>query len=559
MLLKGLVPERSALLSGAALLSCLFVYYYTVVYYNYLPSGEDVAFIGAVGFPLEWFTQGYSDYFNVYPEWGSPRDTQLLKPVTNFMGLINDALFGEHYALYFALFFLIQFTGFVIVLRLLREGSVPALPAAFAALLFLVNPAFVSAGLWCLVCQFDVWAAVWALAAFFMLWHGRNVLALLLLTLAVFTKETAAFAPIAAALSLLIWRRDRRSAILMLLPLLLWAGARAVVYGDVLDERVGGTASSIAVGLLFWPTGVTDAAFIEQFDSSIALDRHNIISLGFLVANIALWLFILCAAAVTARRQFASAAGGGKNSNLIAALLIWTLGALSIGVLAAHQTRYGASSYAFLYLFLVTFLFSSEIRIPRWIAAIVLLVFATGTAWHAQANLRLISRWEYTDAPTRALHDALRNLPQDGRLVYVVNAPPAFIPAMRYLNRAWLLNLEVIIINHVQRCEGTANGGTTQFIGASADVLDVRIPACARFEFHQVSPELLQRGITETLVRQGVGTYQFPDGVVVSPNGNPADLSNLGRSLTFRVEAGRSPIIIAYEWRTAQYRVISPS
>ena len=305
MLLKGLVPERSALLWGAALLACLFLYYYAIVYYNYLPSGEDAAFIGALDSPAEWFTQGYADYFHVYPEWGFPRDTELLKPVTNIVGFINDALFGDHYALHFALFFLIQFAGFVLFLRLLRETAVPAFPASCMALLFLVNPAFVNAGLWCLVCQFDVLAAVWALAAFLMLWRGRNILALLFLTLAVFTKETAAFAPIAAALSVVIWSGKWRSAILMLLPLLLWAGARSLAYGGVLDGRLDTSAGSIATGLVFWPTGVTDAAFIEQLGPSLALDRHSIISLGFLIANIVLWAFILYAAAVTARQQFA--------------------------------------------------------------------------------------------------------------------------------------------------------------------------------------------------------------------------------------------------------------
>ncbi len=559
MLLKGLVPERSALLWGAALLACLFLYYYAVVYYNYLPSGEDAAFIGALDSPAEWFTRGYADYFHVYPEWGFPRDTELLKPVTNIVAFINDALFGDHYALHFALFFLIQFAGFVLFLRLLRETAVPAFPASCMALLFLVNPAFVNAGLWCLVCQFDVLAAVWALAAFLMLWRGRNILALLFLTLAVFTKETAAFAPIAAALSVVIWSGKWRSAILMLLPLLLWAGARSLAYGGVLDGRLDTSAGSIATGLVFWPTGVTDAAFIEQLGPSLALDRHSIISLGFLIANIVLWAFIFYAAAVTARQQFARAADRGKNSSLLAALLIWTLGALSIGVLAAHQTRYGASSYAFLYLFLATFLFSSEVRIPRWVAASVMLVFAAGTAWHSQANLRLISRWQSIASPSRSLHDALRKLPQDGRLVYVVNAPPAFIPAMKYLNRAWSLNLEVVVINHFRGCERAADDGMTQFVGSSADVLDLRIPDCAQLEFYRVSPELLQRGVTGTLARAGVGTYQFPDGVVPASNGNPAGLAQLGRSLTFRIEPGRSPTVIAYEWRAAEYRVVSPS
>jgi hypothetical protein len=558
MPLKGLVSERSTLLGGVALLSCLFVYYYLIVYRDYLPGADDVAFIGALASPADWFTQGYSNYFDVYPEWGPARNTDLLKPVTNSVGYFNQTLFGEHYALHFALFFLIQFGGLVVFLRLLRESSVPALPAAFMGLLFLVNPAFVNAGLWCLACHFDVLAGQLALVAFLMLWRGNNAWALLFLTLAIFTKETAAFAPVAAALSILMWGRERRSAVLMLLPLLLWAGLRGLAYGGVLGGRLDAPVGSFALGLLFWPTGVTDAGLIEQLDSTIALDRHNIISLGFLIANVVLWAFILYATVITARRQFVRSPHPGKDVKLIATLLIWTLGALSIGVLVAHEARYGGSYYTFLYLFLAVFLFSSETRVPRWVAASVLLVFAAGTVWHAQENLRVISRWQYTEAPTRALHDALRELPQDGRVVYVINAPRGFVPAMKYLNRAWSLNLEVVVINHVQRCEGPANGGMTRFAGSGGDVLEVRIPDCALFDFFRVSPALLQRGITGPLERQGVGTYHFPDGVIRS-NGNQADLADLGHSLTFRIESGRSPTVIAYEWKALQYKVVSPS
>ena len=553
---KGFASERPALLWGAVLLSCLFAYYYSIVYYNYVPSGEDAAFIGALDFPSEWFTQGYAQYFHVYPEWVSPRDTELLKPVTNLVAFFADALFGEHYALHFVLFFLIQLAGFFIVLRICRESSVPPLPAACFGLLFLVNPAFVNAGLWCLACHFDVWAGLWALSAFWALWRGRNVLALLFLTLAAFTKETAAFAPIAAALSVVIWGRDRRTAVLMLLPLVIWAGARTLAYGGVLDDRVDGEATSIAIGLLFWPTGVTESAFIERLSSAIAMDRHSIVSLGFIAANIVFWGLIVYAASVVVRQQLDRSAPHAENSRLPAALLIWALGALSIGVIAAHEARYGASTYAFLYLFLAAILFAPGSRIPRWVSAGVMLVFAAGTLWHAQANLRLIGRWQDIASPNRSLYDALHALPQDGRLVYVINAPPTFIPAMKYLNRGWSLNLEVVVINQFQGCERATDAGATQ-LGGSGGVLDVRIPDCAQFNFYNVSRDLLQQGVMGSLARRDVGTYRFPDGAVSAANGNPVGLAGLGRSLTFEIEPGRSPTVVAYRWDTAGYRVVS--
>lgn len=109
--------------------------------------GDEPAFVSAtLELQAAWFTRGYLDYFDVYPEWDSVHSTDLLKPVANVVGYINHVLFGSNYSLHFVTFFLIQFIGLVVFVRLLRELSVPSLPAACMALLFLFNPAFMNAG-----------------------------------------------------------------------------------------------------------------------------------------------------------------------------------------------------------------------------------------------------------------------------------------------------------------------------------------------------------------------------------------------------------------------------
>ena len=357
--------------------------------------------------------------------------------------------------MHFAVFFLMQLLGLLVFVRLLRELAVSPLPAAGMALLFLFNPAFMNDGLIALSSHFDVLAGVFAMTAFLAAWRERYGVAILCLTLAVFTKESALYAPLAAALSLMIWRRPPSMSALMLLPLPLWAVARFLAYGDVLDSGGIARPGEIATGLSIWPTGLVTVAFVRQPVLSLPLSRPDIVSAVFLLANIGLWIF-LCYAALTAMRRQVDAP---ERAKLTTGLLVWTLGALSFGVLVGYASRYGGSIYPFLYLFLAALFFSPGYRVPRWVVASVLLVFSAATAVQSARSVRGAFAWESNITPERALHDTLRALPQDGRIVLVVNAPPAMASAPGHLRRAWSLNLDVVIVNQFRGCTLSPNVG----------------------------------------------------------------------------------------------------
>ena len=540
-------------LAGAALLLSLFAYYDLTVYRAYLLRGDEPAFVSAtLESPASWFTRGYLNYFHVYPEWVTRHASPLLKPVTNAVGYLNYSLFGSRYALHFAVFFLIQFLGLLVFVRLLRELAVPPLAIAGMALLFLFNPAFMNAGLTCLSCHFDVFAGVFALAAFLALWRERYGVALLLLTLAVFTKESAVFAPLTAALSMIIWRRPLSMSALMLLPLPVWGAARFLAYGDVLDGRLASPVARIATGLTIWPTGLVPFGFLLQLGSSLPFGRTEILSSVFLIANIGLWIFLGYAAWVAARRHIEAPA----PAKLATALLVWTLGALSFGVLVGYHARYGGSIYPFLYLFFAALIFSSSstYRIPRWAAASVLLVFSAATFVQSARSVRLALVWESVIAPERALHAALRALPQDGRTIYVVNAPPGMASAPRYLNFAWSLNLKIVIVNQFDRCATSSDPGTTQFLAPGANQIGVRIPDCATFDFGAAALDVSGGGSGAVLQRNGIGTYHFPDGVVPAAANSP----EWGRTMTLRVNQENVGFtLVGYDWESAEYRVMN--
>ena len=327
-----------------------------------------------------------------------------------------------------------QLLGLLVFVRLLRELAVPPLPAAGMALLFLFNPAFMNDGLIALSSHFDVLAGVFAMTAFLAAWRERYGVAILCLTLAVFTKELALYAPLAAALSLMIWRRPPSMSALMLLPLPLWAVARFLAYGDVFDSGGIARPGEMATGLSIWPTGLVTVAFVRQLVLSFPASRADIVSAVFLLANIGLWIF-LCYAALTAMRRQVDTP---ERAKLTTGLLVWTLGALSFGVLVGYASRYGGSIYPFLYLFLAALFFSPGYRVPNWVVASVLFVFSVATAvqsaqsvrgafaWESQHHARAClaryaacapARWPHRSCRQRAACDGVRTGPSKARMV----------------------------------------------------------------------------------------------------------------------------------------------
>jgi hypothetical protein len=541
--MKALLCRLPVALTGALLLAALYVYYVLTVYRGYLLRGDEPAFVSAnLGPPGEWFTRGYLDYFHIYPEWMTLNHTDLLKPVTNIAGSLNLLLFGGNYALHFATFFLAQFAGLIIFLRLLREMDVARPLSVCMAGLFLFNPAFMNAGLTCLSCHFDVLAGIFALAAFLASWRARYGFALLFLTLALFTKESAVFAPLAAALSLVLWRRPLGTSVLMLSPLVLWFAARAAAFGDATGGRIStALGQSLLGGLTVWPSGIVPDGFAAGLFSAGPQSRGDIIDAAFLLGNVALWLFVIYAAyAVVIATRTASLKS--EREKLTPALLIWTLGALAFGVLLAHHSRYGGSYYPFFFLLLAG-LMSPAFRVTRWVTASVLMIFAAVTIVQAGRTVRLAWAWETVIAPERALHEALRAIPPSSRVVYVINAPQGLASAPEHLRKAWALDVDVVIVNQFTGCTESSDPGAVELTPAT-DALRVRVPDCARLTFTNAALP----GDRDMVLRQGIGTYEFPDAT------GAAESLELGRSMTVTLApTSERPIFLEYNWRAAAF------
>jgi hypothetical protein len=148
----------------------------------------------------------------------------------------------------------------------------------------------------------------------------------------------------------------------------------------------------------------------------------------------------------------------------------------------------------------------------------------------------------------------LQSLPQDGRTVYVVNAPAGLASAPRHLTRAWSLDLNVVIVIQFRGCEAS-DAGSTRFDVSRPDMVSVRIPDCAEFEFRTGNPVVFDGGSGVVLKRAGIGTYVFPEGVAPSPG---AFLEpGLGRSLLFEADPKETDLtLLGYNWKTGGYEPI---
>jgi hypothetical protein len=216
----------------------------------------------------------------------------------------------------------------------------------------------------------------------------------------------------------------------------------------------------------------------------------------------------------------------------LAILLTWALGALSFCVLAAPQTRYGAALYAFLPLFFAYFWTANPgTRAGAFITIGILLAV---TIWKlASFMLYAGSNATSVAAPEQALYKALASLPQDGRAIYVVNAPGMY-SAPKYLAPAWDIKDRIVFINQFVGCSQSKANDWRYSVSRTS--LSSLLPACATYVFSTVPTDVTAKAIGGQLTRPGIGLYHFPNGRMTAPAGPGKNMMSFGRELEFKFD-----------------------
>jgi hypothetical protein len=541
----------AAMLAGLLVLLGVYSYFWIRLYGGYLLIRDDPGNIGgtmAGGF-RGWLTRGMSGYYHVYPEWPQPAFSNFYRPVWNLIIYVEETVFGQHYWAWFLAFCAVQYLGTLLFLRVLHLLAVPLRPAALFAILFLFNPAFLNFGFVYPGFQFDVFASLLLLAAFCLMLEYRYGFALALIVAAVFMKETAIFAPIAAAITVFIQKRDAKWLAAMLAPLPVWITARWLTFHTVIGgtfaspATIGDLFTNIGNGVLVWPSGAVPASFPLPLTGA-----HGIAIVALLLLNAALWAILVYAGwqAVRALKRMPEQA----DSKLPAILLIWILGALSFCMLVRPQIRFGASFYAFLLLFLAHFLFTRPwpkvVRlVPILILSFVTLLRAGDFLWHA------IATYSAEKSGEKALFAELRSLPQDGRSVFVVNAP-AMVSAPTFIAKAWNLNLDIIFLDQVRGCQRAGRDDARYDL--SPATVSVEIPSCAFYVLAGVPQDIQSKALTGDLLRPGIGMYQFPNPPKGGRRLSSGDI-DFGKAL--RIRFTHSPgTILAYDWQKGTYETL---
>jgi hypothetical protein len=151
----------------------------------------------------------------------------------------------------------------------------------------------------------------------------------------------------------------------------------------------------------------------------------------------------------------------------------------------------------------------------------------------------------------KALFAALQSLPQDGRAVFVVNAP-TMLSAPRFIAKEWNLKLGITFINQFRGCS-YANSRDAWY-ELSLTSLSVEIPPCASYVFAGVPGDIQVKELAGGLPRPGVGTYQFPGHPDLSKRLNSGDI-DFGRAM--QVRSLRLPgTILVYDWQNSVYRTL---
>jgi len=538
------------MLAGLLVLLAIYSYCWIRLYSGYLLVRDDPGNVGGTmaGGLQGWLTRGMSGYYDTYPEWPQPAFSDFYRPVWNLIIYVEETVFGQHYWAWFLAYCTVQYLGTLLFLRVLRSLGVPSRPALLFAILYLFNPAFLNFGFVYPGFQFDVFASVLLLAAFWLLLEYRYGLALALIAAAVFMKETAIFAPIAAAITVFIQKRDTKWSLAMLTPLAAWGTTRWLAFHAVIGgtfespSRVGDILVNLGKGLLIWPSGAVPPSFPLRLTGA-----HGIALIALLLVNAVLWAILIYVGwrAVRALKR----APEHADSKLQAILLIWVLGALSFCMLIRPQTRFAASFYVFSLLLLAHFLFTQPW--PKYVRLVPILILSFVTLLRASDLWHAIGTYSTQNGGEKALFTELRSLPQDGRSVFVVNAP-AMLSAPTFIAKAWNLNLDIIFLDQIRGCKRAGRNDVRYDLSSRS--VSVEIPSCASYVLSGVPEDIQSKAVTGSLLRPGIGTYRFSNSPKDAKRLSTGDI-DFGRALQIRFT--HSPgTILAYDWQKGIYRTL---
>jgi len=550
-----------ALLSSALVLTAIY-FIYIQIYRNYFPFGDDPAvFQASSGNPVSWFTQGFSRYFMVYPEWRTPF-TDFMRPGVNLIIHLNQMFFGHNYAGYFISYYGAQLLVCLAALLVAQHFGVRSPWLFLVALTVAIDPAFIGLGIQRAAFYFDVWCGLFAILSLYFILERRYGLAIVALTLSLFIKETALYAPIAAAITVYMCTRRKLVSACMLLPLAIWAvswkyvfhGSSSGIYALPNQHKPGEFLQTMIQGFLIWPSGVFDEHVVRQ----ILLDHAILPNLAEIVLgalNLLLWCF-LAAIAIQLLRPFLRGEDRyGKCDPELLSLFVWLIGALSFGILVGRQSRFGGSIYPLEVICCAVVYQRTPLPIIKKMVGVAIAAIAVSFLWSAQTTIR---QRDFSQSDSmRSLVTSVRKYKSD--IIYVLNSPSAF-SAPSAIEHLAGTSSQIVVLSQFTGCPTAAwpTSAAIHLDQAKADIVS-NLPPCAHYEFDGVDSAILARGFQGNLSRGNFANYDFPDAKVTGRgllSSNLITSIDMGKQLKIEIapKADKSYTILYYDWSSGEYK-----
>lgn len=517
-----------------------------------------------------WLSSGYSTFFE-------GAGYAFIRPVSNALMAFDTAVFGTAFGFYLLPFFVLAGLGAAAASAIARAAGLPDWACLAIGLAVMLQPAMLPSGLLWVTFQQDGLAAVFGLFTALFCLRRNWALAALTALLAVFSKETGLWVPIAAALWALLYARSWRAALLLIAPLAVWMAVRIWAFGsltgDVYAVQLGGsgTIRNIIRGLVVWPTGLTSVGAIKAFAVDLqatgagAVTRHLRTALV-LGLNVALDLLILIAA-LTALKGLLSGLRGSEGDRMAddarGLVVIFAAGALGFLVIAAYALRFGPSLHSFLIL-LLAILIARPPMLPGLLRPVTVAVAALFGVLMTLASVEGVRNAAAEPEPDilRALETAVTTEPPGplGRIL-VVGAPVSG-PAPSWMMQHWNRPEDLIYGSRIHGCiqSDDAPPATTVPAPDGRVLLTLTLPDCAvTLVFWADQAGVAREGARRDLGDGVVVDYRFP-GASVSTDataGATADVA-FGPTVEVTLNPGDFDRVLVFDWRSGSYVPLNP-
>ena len=535
-------PVWSALPLGLAIFGLLWLV--NIPYRQvYQPTDNDVTALvdGLLLLPgahwEDWFTRGHVHFFDTYPEWPL-RLTAFARPTFQFVIHLAHFIFGRDWASYLAINYLgvagIAAVAFAIARTALGLGSGASL---LAALLVLVSPAVLEFSIWQIGFASESLASLLVGCAFLAVVARRDLLGIALLVVALLTKETAVWAPCAAALTVLLrpepgdaLRRRALAAAAMLLPLALWLGLRFAFFGGIGGTYATADYTPLAefLKLVAWKLAHLHHLFVQQH-VAVTEGGWALMDRAIRIGTALLMFLLLILWALNRLRATRDRIGRAVRERRLpaadAALLVTLWAAMGLAfhfALAFPSSRYAATAVMFAWPAVV----GEVARRRKAVFQLGLAVcFVLSLARTSPLLREMNPPSERSDIgqsfrAAAAMNAALRQVPASTRQVYVLSAGSLATATPDYLRVFLGVHAEIVRLVDIHwPCEGGE-----PFVAVDHDSVDgvvtlsAMLPDCASFFFNLAGPgsALLVDG---RLRRSDSISYELPEAYPIDRKG----------------------------------------